>query len=303
VENPGITDHKEFFKLLNRYKKETEKIIYVITPSIINDRSAIKYYTHRDNVVFIDEIAFAEILVKIHHKEPLMSAKETVDIDIPAIRRLLKKASPGYYLPLVKQELLLDASGIPRIKEKIISHPEEIKECASEIGFPLAVKVIGPVHKAKIGGVSLNVRNITALQNEFEQLMVLKDSEAILIQPMVKGTELFLGAKKEAGFGHLIYFGLGGSYVEIIQDIQYALAPLSRQKCRDMITNLRGYPIIKGIKPGEGVNEENLIDIMMKLSSLIKVAPEIHEMDIDPLMNTKKGLKAIGIRILIGAKT
>ncbi len=114
---------------------------------------------------------------------------------------------------------------------------------------------------------------------------------------------MFLGAKKEANFGHLIYFGLGGSHVEIIHDIQYALTPLSRQKCQEMITNLRGYPIIKVIKPGEGVNEESLIETIMKLSALIGETPEIMEMDINPLMNTRSGLKAVDVRILTGPKT
>ena len=127
----------------------------------------------------------------------------------------------------------------------------------------------------------------------------LPDVTAIMVQPMLKGQELFLGAKYEEGFGHVILCGLGGIFVEVLKDVSYGLAPLSYDETFSMIRSLRGYPIIKGTRGQKGIDEQQYADIIVRLSTLLRFASEIKEMDINPLVATDRGLFAVDARIQI----
>ena len=129
--------------------------------------------------------------------------------------------------------------------------------------------------------------------------MRIEGATAVLIQPMVKGTELFIGVKKEKDFGHLIFFGLGGIFVEVLKDVSFALAPLSEFEITNLIHGIKSYPIIKGIRGSKGINEGLLVQIIKKISDLVQLVPEIYEMDINPLIATEKELYSIDVRIKI----
>ena len=160
-------------------------------------------------------------------------------------------------------------------------------------------EVVGPVHKSDIGGVVLNIKSEQHLALEFDRMMQLPEVTAVMVQPMLKGTELFIGAKYEEKFGHVVLCGLGGIFVEVLKDVSSGLAPLSYEEAYSMIRSLRAYKIIKGTRGQKGVNEDKFAEIIVRLSTLLRFATEIKEMDINPLLATDKHVIAVDARIRI----
>jgi acetyltransferase len=161
------------------------------------------------------------------------------------------------------------------------------------------MKVVGPIHKSDVGGVVLNVTDEETLSQEFKRMIKIPETISILLQPMLSGTQLFIGAKREEGFGHLIMCGLGGIFVEAIQDITTALSPVSKKESEIMIKSLRGYKLIEGTRGQEGVNQFFFSESIRRISALCKAAPEIFEMDLNPLLGNERQVVAVDARIRI----
>jgi acetyltransferase len=161
------------------------------------------------------------------------------------------------------------------------------------------MKVVGPLHKSDVGGVVLDEDRRAGVSEVYERLIEIRDSKAVLIQPMFSGTELFAGLKAEPGFGHLILCGMGGIFVEALKDVGAGLAPLSADEARGMIRGLRAYPVIEGVRGKEGVNQDVFRDILLCLSGLAGVAPEIAELDLNPLIASGGKITAVDARIRI----
>ena len=175
-------------------------------------------------------------------------------------------------------------------------------EFVHKIGYPVVAKVVGPVHKSDVGGVTLNVRSDQHLSIEFDRMMKIKGAQAVMVQKMLKGTELFIGAKYEPRFGHVVLCGLGGIFVEVLKDVSSGLAPLSYEEAFSMIHSLRGYKILKGTRGQKGINEQKFAEIIVRLSTLLRFATEIKEMDINPLLADENDVIAVDARILIEKK-
>ena len=167
------------------------------------------------------------------------------------------------------------------------------------MGYPVVAKVVGPVHKSDVGGVALNIRTAEHLALEFDRMMQIEGATAVMVQKMLRGTELFIGAKYEERFGHVVLCGLGGIFVEVLKDVQSGLAPLSYGEAFSMIHSLRGYKIIKGTRGQQGINEQKYADIIVRLSTLLRFATEIKEIDINPLLADQHDVVAVDARILI----
>jgi acyl-CoA synthetase (NDP forming) len=161
------------------------------------------------------------------------------------------------------------------------------------------MKVVGPVHKSDVGGVVLNLMSAEAVSDNFSRMIEIPGSSAVLLQKMVKGTELFVGIKAEGSFGHLLLAGLGGIFIEVIKDVSSSLVPVSRTEAEGMIRSLKAYDIIKGVRGQSGINENAFTDIICRLSALTEVAPEITELDLNPLMGTSEHVIAVDARIRI----
>jgi acetyltransferase len=213
----------------------------------------------------------------------------------------VESSADGYLSP-EKVQQLLDAAGIPRAGEAVVTSAPDAVHAAKKMGFPVVMKVVGPVHKSDVGGVKLNVMDDNAVFQEFNRMIQIKDTTAVLIQPMLSGTQIFAGAKYEPKFGHMILCGLGGIFIEVLKDVQTALSPVSPDEAYSMIRNLKSYKIIQGVRGQEGVNEAAFAEAIVRLSALCEAAPEIAEMDINPLLGNAGGVVAVDARIRIEAK-
>ncbi len=170
---------------------------------------------------------------------------------------------------------------------------------ASELGFPVVMKVVGPVHKSDVGGVVLNLMSDKAVSDNFTRMIEIPGSTAVLIQKMMKGTELFAGIKAEGTFGHLLLAGLGGIFIEVLKDVSSSLVPVVKAEAELMVHSLKAYEIIKGTRGQSGVNEPAFVDIICRLSALAEAAPEIVELDLNPLMGTSEIVVAVDARVRI----
>jgi acetyltransferase len=248
---------------------------------------------------FPDEAILGNALCRVYQTPKPVAAKiDLPEIDKNTIRKVIEKNGDGYLKPEDVQALL-DAAGISRAGEKVVSTADEAAEAAESLGFPVVMKVVGPVHKSDVGGVVLNVKDAEGVSREFKRMIQIKETTSILIQPMLSGVELFAGAKFEPKFGHMVLCGMGGIFIEVLKDVQTGLAPLTGDEATSMIQNLKSYKIIKGVRGREGVNETLFAEIIVRLSALVTAAPEIIEMDLNPLLGTPEKVVAVDARIRI----
>jgi len=185
------------------------------------------------------------------------------------------------------------------VPELVSAQKDELVAFAQRVGYPVVAKVVGPIHKSDVGGVSLNIRSPKHLELEFERMMQIDGAVGVMVQKMLKGTELFIGAKYEPSFGHVVLCGLGGIFVEVLKDVRSGLAPLSNAEAYSMIHSLRGYKILQGTRGQAGINEQKYAEIIVRLSTLLRFAIEIKEMDINPLIADENDVVAVDARILI----
>lgn len=300
--SPGLFPVYDVYDLLDRKMSECHKPIFPILTSVINVRDEINQFIAKGRVNFPDEVVFGNALTKVYNTpDPAPEDPKLPIIDTSRIRRVIDGCSNGYLQPNQVQELL-DAAGIPRAGEAIVKTATDATSAAMKMGFPVVMKVVGPIHKTDVGGVVLDVRDEQIVTREFNRMMGIKDTTAVLIQPMLKGLELFVGAKREGLFGHVVLCGLGGIFIEVLKDVKAGIAPIEANEAHSMIKHLQGYGMIKGARGQEPVNENLFADIISRVSVLVGVAPEIFEMDINPLLGTKDKVVAVDARIRIEKK-
>jgi acetyltransferase len=297
--NNGLNDMTEVYELLHRKINECRKPLFPILPSISSSFQELENFMERGNVNFPDEVVLGRALTRIANTPFPAEEKIFLDkVDVPEIRRIIDNAGNGYLEPSVIQELL-GAANIPLVKEAVAVTKREIVQLAEKIGYPLALKVVGPVHKSDVGGVTLNIRSQKHLEAEFTRMKNIKGVTGVMVQEMLSGTELFIGAKYEPRFGHIILCGLGGIFVEVLGDVSSGLAPLTFNEADSMIRSLRAYKIIKGTRGKPGIDELKFAEIIVRLSSLLRFATEIKEMDLNPLIGSQKGITVVDARIRI----
>lgn len=297
--NNGLNDMTEIYDLLHKKIEECNKPLFPILPSVISSSRELEYFLNKGHVNFPDEVVLGRALTKIYNT-PFPAGEEIYleNIDIPLIRKIIDNASDGYLEPGQIQQLLT-AADIPVVQEETAYDVGEVLNLADKIGYPLALKVIGPVHKSDVGGVTLNIKSEKHLVAEFNRMKSIKDVKAVLVQKMLSGIELFIGAKYEPRFGHIILCGLGGIFVEVLGDVSSGLAPLTLSEASSMIRSLKSYKIIRGIRGKTGINELKFGEIIVRLSSLLRYATEIKEMDLNPLIGSTESITVVDARIRI----
>jgi acetyltransferase len=303
---PGLVTLYETYDVLHKKILECKKPIFPILPSLHTAGPEVEEFLKKGHVNFSDEVTLATALTQIMKTPaPAPPEIELFGVDVPHIREIISNLSPsaleernGYVSPEVVRQLF-DCAGIPMVPELVSTSKEELTAFAQKVSYPVVAKVVGPVHKSDVGGVALNIRTAEHLALEFDRMMQIPDATAIMVQKMISGTELFIGAKYEERFGHVVLCGLGGIFVEVLKDVSSGLAPLSYNEAYSMIHSLRGYKILKGTRGQKGINEQKYAEIIVRLSTLLRFATEIKEMDINPLLADGQNVVAVDARIRI----
>ncbi len=297
---PGLVQLYSAYDVLHKKILECKKPIFPVLPSVNTAGPEVQEFLKHGHVNFSDEVTLATALTQIM-KTPAPAEQNVVvnGVDVPQIRRIIDGIEENGYIVPEKVNALLSAAGIPTVPEFVSDNKDEIVAFAQRVGYPVVVKVVGPVHKSDVGGVTLNIHSQQVLLAEFDRMMQIPDATAVMVQKMIKGTELFIGAKYEPRFGHVVLCGLGGIFVEVLKDVSSGLAPLSYEEAYSMIRSLRGYKILKGMRGQRGINERKYADIIVRLSTLLRFATEIKEMDINPLLACGDDIIAVDARILV----
>ncbi len=213
------------------------------------------------------------------------------DVDRDTAQQILERARQEgrEFLNAGEVYALLAAYGIPVADWRIVTEVEEAERGAAEIGFPVVVKVDSQaiLHKSDVGGVRLDVRNNEMLRGVLQEMQARFRAEnpTFLVQKYVPGgKEVIIGAKAEPGLGHLLMFGMGGVYVEVMKDVVFKLAPVTAYEAKEMLTSIEAAPLLRGVRGEQGVDEEGLVEVIQRLSQLVTDLPELRELDLNPVV-------------------
>ncbi len=200
---------------------------------------------------------------------------------------------------------LLDAYRIPVVAGKSAANVDEAVAAAEALGFPVAMKVISGdiLHKSDAGALRLNLKTADDVKIAYQVVMdnSLKYKadakiEGVLIEKMApKGIEIIVGMRRDAQFGPLIMFGMGGIYVELFTDIAFRIAPFDRRTAREMIRETKAGTLLAGLRGQSPADEEAVVDVILRLAQLSVDFPEIEEIEINPLMVLEKGKGAVAL--------
>jgi len=199
--------------------------------------------------------------------------------------------------------------GIPVTKFMIAKTEDEAVKSADKLGYPVVLKIVSPdvIHKFDVGGVILNLKSSLEVRKAYSQILsnVRKHKAkakitGILVQEMApESTEIIIGATKDPQFGPALMFGLGGIFVEVLKDVTFRIAPITEADAKEMITEVKAYPILKGYRNQPPADIEAIIRILVNTSRLVMDYPEIKELDLNPIMVYKKGAKTVDARIIL----
>ena len=297
---PGLVQLYTAYDVLHQKIKECHKPIFPILPSVHTAGPEVAEFLKKGHVNFSDEVTLATTLTRVISTPPPAAPEiELFGVDVPRIRNIIGSIEEdGYVAPDIVHQLL-ESAGIPMVPEMVSNDKKTLTDFAQKVGYPVVAKVVGPVHKSDVGGVALNIRTPEHLALEFDRMMKIEGATSVMVQKMLKGTELFIGAKYEERFGHVVLCGLGGIFVEVLRDVSSGLAPLSYPEAYSMIRSLRAYKIIQGTRGQAGINQQRYAEIIVRLSTLLRFATEIKEMDINPLIADEHDVVAVDARILI----
>jgi len=199
--------------------------------------------------------------------------------------------------------------GIPVTRFKVAENETEAAQFAREIGFPIVLKIVSPdvIHKFDVGGVVLNLNSETEVRTAYNRILenVKKHKPnarilGLLVQEMApQSTEVIVGATKDPQFGPALMFGLGGIFVEVLKDVTFRIAPISESDAKEMINEVKAYPILKGYRGQPPADVEAIVKILLNTSRLVMEHQEIKELDLNPIMVYEKGAKTVDARIII----
>ena len=300
---PGLSTLYEAYETLHQKILECKKPIFPILPSLHTAGPEVAEFLQKGHVNFSDEVTLATALSQVMNTPaPAPPEVQLYGIDISRLNKIIFGIEENGYVPPQTVRDILSCAGIPLVPELVATSKEDLSPLTSNLSpltFPVVAKVVGPVHKSDVGGVALNIRTPQHLALEFDRMMQIPGATGVMVQKMLRGTELFIGAKYEERFGHVVLCGLGGIFVEVLKDVRSGLAPLTYGEAFSMIHGLRGYKILQGTRGQQGINEKKYADIIVRLSTLLRFATEIKEIDINPLLADGDDVVAVDARILI----
>jgi acetyl-CoA synthetase (ADP-forming) len=198
---------------------------------------------------------------------------------------------------------------IPVTKFKLAKIESEAAEFAEELGFPVVLKIVSPdiIHKSDAGGVMVNLKSNVEVQDAYRKILenakkykATAKIAGVLVQEMApQSTEVIIGAIKDPQFGQTLMFGLGGIFVELLKDVTFRVAPITREDAHEMVTEVKAYPLLKGYRNTPPADIDAIINILLSTSKLIMDYPEIKELDLNPIMAYADGAKTVDARIIL----
>ncbi len=233
-------------------------------------------------------------------------------MDKREIERLVKEAFSIGKKTLVEPEAkeVLRLSSIPVPRFQVAKDMNAAIEAALDIGYPLVLKLISPdiTHKSDVGGVALGIKDAKELEEMWSQMIlnVAEENpvamiEGFLIEEMVpKGAEVIIGAIKDEQFGPVVMFGIGGIAVELMKDVSFRLAPISRQEAFEMMGEVKGFPLLTGFRGGTFKDLGAIADTLIKLAEIVSETDGLKELEINPLIVYEKGAIAVDARAVLG---
>jgi acyl-CoA synthetase (NDP forming) len=209
----------------------------------------------------------------------------------------------------IESKELLKAAKIPVVETKLATSKTEAMELAKKMGFPVVMKIVSPdvAHKSDAGGVKLNIQNATQVGKAYSEILAGVKKHypkakivGITVQKMAKqGIEVIIGMTKDAQFGPVIMFGLGGILVEVLKDVSFRIVPMTKRDAGEMITEIKGFPILKGYRGQDPADVPYLEELIVKVSDFVDKNPEIKELDLNPVFAYKSGALAVDARIIL----
>jgi acyl-CoA synthetase (NDP forming) len=241
-------------------------------------------------------------------RKPVGVAPVFDDIRADEARAIIEQALArgGGWLSPAEARNLFDAAGIPAAKARFVTSGDKAAQAAKEIGFPVALKAAGPtiLHKTEIGGVALNLADESAVVKAYQDMRdrIGDDLTGVVAQEMVAGgVEVVVGATLDPTFGPLVLFGSGGVLVELLNDVAFRINPLTSADVQDMMNEVKGARLLRGYRGARAADEAALADIILRVSALLEICPEIHEMDANPIKVLEKGAVVVDGRIRVNA--
>lgn len=248
-------------------------------------------------------------------RRPVEDAVPELEADEQAVTEILDRHvdsldAPEVYLPPEDVFRILEAYRIPLASWRVVDSRDEAMDAVREIGFPLVVKAVAKdlIHKSDVGAVRVGIEDEDELEDALETMddSVSEAGHSVdgwLLQEMVtEGHEVIFGITTDPRFGPLLMFGLGGRYVEVFQDVRFGVTPLSAAEAKDMVTGIRGFQLLEGVRGDEPADLDVLVETLLRLAQLAQRHPRIRELDINPFLATSERdrAKVVDARIQVG---
>ncbi len=294
----GLSDNAGIYREISDAMQAGPIPVIPVLSSVTSCKSEIADFISRGNVFFPDEVALGQALGKVANwVAPEEDSGIPAGYDRMAIEAALNDQTGALAPEIVDR--VLRAAGF-RLPEQIqVFQEDRLAASCRQVGFPLVMKVIGPLHKTDVGGVRLGIGNAAQALAAWKELLKIPHARGVLIQPMIGGLEVILGASREGQFGHLVMFGLGGIYAEVLKDVKFALAPLSRDESLGMIQGIRSHAVLEGVRGEAGMDIHVLAQNIRRLGCLVSDFPRIKEIDLNPVKGRNADLYAVDARIIV----
>ena len=214
----------------------------------------------------------------------------------------------GKVLTEFEAKEILRRSGIPVVETRLARTKAEAISISRALGFPVVLKVASPdiIHKSDSGGVKLGLASAAAVGRAYSEIMAIREKfprakiDGVSVQKMAPpGTEVIIGMSKDPQFGPVLMFGLGGILVEVLKDVSFRLVPVTRRDAKEMIEEIKGYPLLKGYRSYQPADIPALEELIVKVSDFIEQNPTIKELDLNPVFAYKDGAVAVDARVIL----
>ena len=213
----------------------------------------------------------------------------------------------------VEAKQLLASAGVPVAETQLAITADEAVNAAEEIGYPVVMKIVSPeiAHKSDVGGVVVGVENSDDVRSIFEEInrsvadkAPQAEIDGVAIQAMVpQGTEIIVGSTTDEQFGPVMMFGLGGVFVEILEDVAFRIVPLEPKDASDIVREIKGFPLLDGARGREKADLDSLENLILKVSNLVDENPQIAELDLNPVFAYSEGVVAVDAHIVLDTKS